>query len=80
MPDTSMDVALVMAAFKSKVPLMSMTPKVRVPPTMPFNSVSDAVTVKLLVSLPSELMVLLKVTWALEVAKVVLPVKVTAPV
>ena len=75
-----MDVALVMAAFKSKVPLMSITPKVRVPPMMPLNSVSDAVMVRLLVSLPSELMVLLKVTWALEVAKVVLPVKVAAPV
>ena len=66
MPDTSMDVAAVMAAFKSKVPLMSMTPKVRVPPMMPLNSVSEAVTVRLLVSLPSELMVLLKVTWALR--------------
>ena len=57
---------------------MSMTPKVRVPPMMPFNSVSEAVIVRLLVSLPSELMVLLKVTWALEVVKVVLPVKVVS--
>ena len=47
---------------------------------IPLNSVSDAVMVRLLVSLPSELMVLLKVTWALEVAKVVLPVKVVTPV
>ena len=68
--DTSIDVAAVMAAFRSRVPLMSITPKVRVPPTTPSSCNSDAVTVKLLVSLPSELMVLSKVTCALEVVKV----------
>ena len=78
--DTSIDVVALMAAFRSRVPLMSMTPKVRVQPTIPLNSVSDAVTVKLLVSLPSELTVSEKVTCALEVVKVVVPVKVTAPV
>ena len=78
--DTSIDVAAVMAAFRSRVPLMSMTPKVRVPPISALNSVSEAVMVRLLVSPVSELTVLVKVTFALDVVKVVVPVKVTAPV
>src|SRR6056300_374285 len=59
--DTSNDVALVIAAFKSKVPVISITPKVRVPPTIPSNCTSDAVMVRLLVSSVSELTVVSKV-------------------
>ena len=79
-PETSIEAAPVIAASKSSAPLMSMTPIPCSPPMTALNSVSEAVTVRLC-SLPSELIVAdaPKVTFALEVAKVVLPVKVTAP-
>src|SRR6056300_2014076 len=77
--DTSNDVALVIAAFKSKVPVISITPKVLLPPIIPSNCNSEAVTVRLLVSSVSELTVVSKVIWALVVVRVLLPVTVTAP-
>ena len=49
--DTDSDVALVMAAFKSKIPVILIAPKVLVPPIIPSTCNSVAVTVKLFVSL-----------------------------
>ena len=77
--DTDKEVALVMAAFRSKDPVISITPKVLLPPTIPSNCNSEAVIVRLLVSPVSELTVVSKVIWALVVVRVLFPVIVTAP-
>ena len=59
--DTDSDVALVMAAFRSKIPVILIAPKVLLPPTIPSTCNVVAVTVKLFVSDPSELTVVSKV-------------------
>ena len=77
--DTDNEVALLIAAFRSKDPVILIAPKVLVPPTIPSNCTSEAVMVRLLVSSVSELTVVSKVIWALVVARVLFPVIVTAP-
>jgi hypothetical protein len=59
--DTDSDVALVIAAFRSKDPVILIAPKVLVPPIIPSTCNSVAVTVRLLVSSVSELTVVSKV-------------------
>ena len=59
--DTDSDVALEIAAFRSKIPVILIAPKVCVPPIIPSTCNSEAVTVRLLVSDPSELTVVSKV-------------------
>ena len=59
--DTDSDVALEIAAFRSKIPVILIAPKVCVPPIIPSTCNSVAVTVRLLVSDPSELTVVSKV-------------------
>src|SRR6056300_600484 len=56
-PDTESDVALVIAALRSKIPVILIAPKVCVPPIIPSTCNSVAVTVRLFVSYPSELTV-----------------------
>ena len=60
-PDTDNEVALEIAAFRSKIPVILIAPKVCVPPIIPSTCNSEAVTVRLLVSDPSELTVVSKV-------------------
>ena len=50
-----------MAAFRSKIPVILIAPKVLLPPTIPSTCNVVAVTVKLFVSDPSELTVVSKV-------------------
>src|SRR6056300_467437 len=59
--DTDSDVALVIAALRSKIPVILIAPKVLVPPTIPSTCNVVAVTVRLLVSSVSELTVVSKV-------------------
>ena len=59
--DTDSYVALVMSLLRSKFPVILIAPKVCVPPIIPSTCNSVAVTVRLLVSDPSELTVVSKV-------------------
>ena len=59
--DTDSEVALVIAALRSKIPVILIAPKVCVPPIIPSTCNVVAVTVRLLVSDPSELTVVSKV-------------------
>ena len=77
--DTDNEVALLIAWFRSKDPVILIAPKVLVPPTIPSNCTSEAVMVRLFVSSVSELTVVSKVIWALVVLRVLFPVTVTAP-
>src|SRR5210317_1101168 len=60
-PDTDSEVALLIAWLRSKDPVISITPKVLLPPIIPSNCNSEAVTVRLFVSSVSELTVVSKV-------------------
>ena len=80
-PLTAIDVALVIAAFKSNAPVIVIAPTAADPPTTPSKLISVELPpvsiVKFLVE-PSLLTVLSKVTTSLLVVKVTLALKVTA--
>ena len=82
--ETDSEAALVIAAFKSKAPVMVIAPKapLAAPPTAPPNSASLVPTlmVRALAWLASLLTVLPNVIWLFVVVKAVLAPKVTAPV
>ena len=83
-PETDNEAALVIAAFKSKAPVMVIAPKApfAAPPTIPPNSTSLVPTlmVRALAWLASLLTVLPNVIWLFVVVKVRAPPdKVTAP-
>ena len=59
--DTDSDVALAIAAFRSKIPVILIAPKVLLPPIIPPTCNVVAVTVRLFVSPVSELTVVSKV-------------------